>query len=210
MNILYTLFLTVSNNSEAYRPADVTELVLDVRNIVIAIVAGFVIAVFSAFYSRFVAGRAVRALMEANAYCEADAKSVEELSLRFAPYHRHCLEKGYPQRNIVARTEDGRYYIKEEQRLRAQKNYSSKENGAVVVFSAVIIMLAVIGALWFGGDAMAEKINGIINSVNSPDVSEAPDGDEDNTAGTRDEESEEGENGGEESSEKPADELTEN
>lgn len=167
---MFTPDLTaISAYAGNHKVTDIADIAVDLRAVVLCVIAGFAAALIIMYYCKAIAGKAVRLLLEAKAFSEQSAKSLEELGIKNVKYHARMLEKSNPQRTICEKAEDGRYFIKEEYRDRAERTYATKENMLGMTAVSLVITAILFFGVFFWSDSIVERIKRSVNEANKPD-----------------------------------------
>lgn len=146
------------------------EIMNDIRTVLLCVIAGFGIALVIMYYCKMIAGKSIRLLFEQKAFSPENAKSLEELGLGNIAYHKKQIEEKSPQKAIAAKTEDGKYYIREEQKDRAERTYTTKENALGMTVVSLIITAGVFFGVYFAWNTFAEKIETAIDFAKESDI----------------------------------------
>lgn len=149
---------------------DIGALAGGLIDLILYALVGFAIAMIVAYYCKIIAGKGVRLLLEKEAFSPETAKSLEELGIvKNVKYHESRLEKSVPQSRIcVCVGEDvKRYYIPEENLVRAQRTYSVSEKPLGITVISVILIAIVFGLIYFTKDLIVEKVDSLANSIAS-------------------------------------------
>lgn len=148
-----------------------------------AVFIGFVIASFMIFYHKRIIGAFVRALLEHNASGPESALGIYDLGYHKNPFIRNALKNDGTLRRIVWELEDNmqkredgvtfsarssrlnvetaKFYIPEENRIRAELRYSSKGTDIFSIIIAVILFMAVA----YGALLLLPMISDLISSM---------------------------------------------
>ena len=100
-----------------------------IRNAIVAICIGVMLACLFAYYLRAVPGGFARALLKSGALSPEAAKTPAELGFGKTPFLKRELRDGSFLRRVVRATEgegEPRYYIDEEDRIRAEVRYDKR------------------------------------------------------------------------------------
>ncbi len=113
-----------------------------------ALYAGFVIGVLVMYYNKTILGKAIRALLEKGAIGEENARTSEELGIARSALILHSIHKGTLGRyiRILPPSDENsaeRYFLNEEDRIRAELRYSNKGSDLYVVIMALVIFLLI-------------------------------------------------------------------
>ncbi len=160
----------LTSNKTILDGMDAAALAGGLIDIILYALIGFALAMIIAYYSKIIAGKGVRLLLENEAFSPETAKSLEELGIvKNVKYHQARLQKSVPQSRIcVCIGEDTkRYYIPEENIVRAQRTYSVKEKPLGMTIMAVIITAVVFGAVYFTKDLIVERVEILANTISS-------------------------------------------
>ncbi len=159
----------ISAYAEKHKLTDISDIAVNLRTVILCVIAGFAAALVIMYYCKAIAGKSVRLLLTAQAFSEESAKSLSELGIRNVKYHSRKLERSNPQKTICAKTEDGRYYIREEYRDRAARTYATKENMLGMTVVSLIITAILFAAVFFWSDSLVERIKKNVNGSKNPD-----------------------------------------
>ena len=132
-----------------------TSSLATLRNAILALAIGIILASLYAFYQKNVSGAFVRALLRAEAFSEETAKTVEELGFAKNPFvlfeikHNTMLKRVIARKTAEENGEEGApaaYYVPEELKYRAELRYQTKGNGpmALIITSALAFVMAVL------------------------------------------------------------------
>ena len=110
--MLISSLTAISAYAGNHKVTDIADIAVDLRAVVLCVIAGFAAALIIMYYCKAIAGKAVRLLLDSGAFSAESAKSLEELGVKNVKYHARMLEKSNPQRTICGKTEDGRFFIK--------------------------------------------------------------------------------------------------
>ena len=136
-----------------------------VELVAVSVFVGAVFATVMMYISRTLMGRAVRALINAGAIGSENAKTLQELGLSGDLLLQRELRKKGALRKLVSEADDtivdlpdgssyytrenpldlktGRFYIREENRVRAELRYSSKGSDIFMLLISIILYLVV-------------------------------------------------------------------
>ena len=125
------------------------------RNVILGIAIGIILASLYAFYQKNVPGAVVRALLRAEAFSPDCAKTLTELGLEknilipFELAHNGMLKKLVRAATAEGEKESGetqegeeRYYIAEEDKYRAELRFDKAGNGPVSLIITAVLILA--------------------------------------------------------------------
>ena len=118
--------------------------IVTVPMIVWSVYIGVAIGVVMGYYNKSLLGKAIRSLLEKEAFGEEKALTAEELG--FAKNHMilNSIRRGVLARFVhTLDGEEKRYYLIEEERHRAELRYSNKGTDLYVVIIALVIFLLV-------------------------------------------------------------------
>lgn len=127
-----------------------------VRNIILAMCAGILLAALCTMYQRYIPGGFIRALLRAEAFSEENAKTLAELGyeknifirfeLRFGTLllkHLHFTDENNTAANENTKrscpTQNARFYIPEELKYRAELRYDTKGSGPLQFIITVFL-----------------------------------------------------------------------
>ena len=112
--------------------------------ILLSFVIGIVIASIAMIYRQTFLGNIVRKIIDKKALSESEALTLEQLGIN--PNNilvKFALRDNSTFRKIVIKTEQNRYYIPEERRIREEIRFRKKGNDAVaVIVGAILFVLA--------------------------------------------------------------------
>ena len=118
--------------------------IMTVPMIVWTVYIGIAIGVIMTYYNRAILGRAIRALLEKEAFGADKALSAEELGFAKNRFIMNSIHRGVLARFVhTTEEEPKRYYLVEEERHRAELRYSNKGTDLYVVIIALVIFLIV-------------------------------------------------------------------
>lgn len=118
--------------------------IMTVPMIVWTVYIGIAIGVIMTYYNRAILGRAIRALLEKDAFGADKALSAEELGFAKNRFIMNSIRRGVLARFVhTTEEEPKRYYLVEEERHRAELRYSNKGTDLYVVIIALVIFLIV-------------------------------------------------------------------
>ena len=116
----------------------------DLTMILLSFVIGIVIASIAMIYRQTFLGNIVRKIIDKKALSESEALTLEQLGIN--PNNilvKFALRDNSTFRKIVIKTEQNRYYIPEERRIREEIRFRKKGNDAVaVIVGAILFVLA--------------------------------------------------------------------
>jgi hypothetical protein len=118
--------------------------------VVWSLFVGIVLGSFGVWYSKRVLGSLVKALLEAKADSESNAKSMADLGLKNSVFYNFSLRKNGTYRKIVHIAGDGsarKYYIPENMTFRADAVYNKRGTtiiGALVTILAFFVMALIV------------------------------------------------------------------
>lgn len=118
--------------------------IMTVPMLIGALYVGIAIGVIMSYYNKAILGKAIRSLLEKEAFGEEHALTAEALG-----FARNRLILNSIRRGVLARfvhTVDGeekRYYLIEDERHRAELRYSNKGTDLYVVIIGLVIFLLV-------------------------------------------------------------------
>lgn len=113
---------------------------LDLNMILLSFVVGIVIASIAMIYHQMFLGGIVRKILENGAHSPENALTLEQLNINSKNiFVKFALRDNSTFRKIVIKTEENKYYIPEERRIREEIRFRKKGNG----FSGVILALIV-------------------------------------------------------------------
>ena len=119
-----------------------------VRNIILALCAGIILAAAYTLYQSMVPGAFVRALLRAQAHSEEDAKTPAELGFEKSLTLDRQLRKNAMLQRVLRRVDspDGapmRYFIPEGEKYRAEARAQRRGNGPVGFAITVVLSVAI-------------------------------------------------------------------
>ncbi len=127
-------------------------------SIVWPIILGVFIAVVISYINKKTIGKLVDKLLALPADSEENAVTLDEIGFGGKGALRYALRPSSTLSNIIKRTEDGRYYIPEDQQYRAESVYTqSRLSVMTLIFSAIVLIIA--------GSALLNVLPSIINIV---------------------------------------------
>lgn len=116
----------------------------DLTMILLSFVIGIVIASIAILYRQTFLGNIVRKIIDKKALSESEALTLEQLGIN--PNNilvKFALRDNSTFRKIVIKTEQNRYYIPEERRIREEIRFRKKGNDVVaVIIGAILFVLA--------------------------------------------------------------------
>ena len=116
----------------------------DLTMILLSFVIGIVIASIAMIYRQTFLGNIVRKIIDKKALSESEALTLEQLGIN--PNNilvKFALRDNSTFRKIVIKTEQNRYYIPEERRIREEIRFRKKGNDVVaVIVGAILFVLA--------------------------------------------------------------------
>ena len=116
----------------------------DLTMILLSFVIGIVIASIAMIYRQTFLGNIVRKIIDKKALSESEALTLEQLGIN--PNNilvKFALRDNSTFRKIVIKTEQNRYYIPEERRIREEIRFRKKGNDVVaVIIGAILFVLA--------------------------------------------------------------------
>ena len=121
-----------------------------IRNAILAVCFGVILAALFACYQRAVPGGFVRALLQNGAASPETAKTRAELGFGKTPFLSRELRDGSFLRRVVRAAEgegEPRYYIDEADRIRAEVRYDKRGFGPVALLLTIVLTLAAGAAL---------------------------------------------------------------
>jgi len=199
------IYISVNKGADAL---DIGALAGGLIDLILCALVGFALAMVFAYYCKIIAGKGIRLLLENEAFSPEKAKSLKELGIvKNVKYHRARLKKSVPQSRICVciGEEDERYYIPEENRVRAERTYGVNEKPLGMTVISVILVAILFGAIYFTKDLLVEKAEALANSITSsesgghktedgfeyfPDKEEDTEKTEDKVSGTEEQENE--------------------
>jgi len=117
-----------------------------IRNAVFAVCFGVILAALFAYYQRAVPGGFARALLKSGACSPETAKTRAELGFGKTPFLKRELRDGSFLRRVVRVAEregEPRYYIDEEDRIRAEVRYDKQGSGLLaLLLTAALTLIA--------------------------------------------------------------------
>ncbi len=118
---------------------------ITVKLVVWAVFIGFTIGMLLTYYNKIVLGKAIRTIIEKEALSKERAMTAEVLGFARNPLILRAIDKGVLAR-FVRTVKDGsegavRYYIEEDDRIRAELRYSKKGTDLYVLIVSLIIFL---------------------------------------------------------------------
>ena len=118
--------------------------IVTVPMIVWSVYIGIAIGVFMGYYNKAVLGRAIRTLLEKEAFGEEKALTAEELGFAKNRMILHSIRRGVLARFVhTVEGKEKRYYLIEDERHRAELRYSNKGTDLYVVIISLVIFLLV-------------------------------------------------------------------
>ncbi len=112
------------------------------------IMIGVFLAILIAYFNKRSIGKLVQKLLAAPADSEENALSLSDMGLEKRSYIKYALRRGGTLSSIVKMTEDGRYYIPEEQGYRAETTYyPDRSSPLTLIIFGIILIAAGIGLL---------------------------------------------------------------
>ena len=112
-------------------------------SIIWAIILGVFIAVVITYINKKTVGKLVNKLLALPADSEENAVTLDELGFEKNGSLRYALRPSSTLSNIIKHTEDGRYYIPEDQQYRAEIVYTQNRLSVMtLVISAVLLIVA--------------------------------------------------------------------
>ena len=118
--------------------------IMTVPMIVWTVYIGIVIGTFMSYYNKAILGKAIRALLEKEAFGEENAFTAEELGFSKNYLIMNSIRRGALGRFVhVVEGEEKRYYLIEDERHRAELRYSNKGTDLYILIIALIIFLLV-------------------------------------------------------------------
>lgn len=137
--------------------------------IVVSVAIGIIIAGFVILYQNKVVGSAVRTILKKGANSPETALSIENLGIKKKSLKAYNLRTNTYLRKLVKKTEDNRFFIPEELRIRAELRYDKKKASVFSVITTVIFVV-IVGYLLIEyypmlSDMMNEAIENFKNTV---------------------------------------------
>jgi len=118
--------------------------IMTVPMIVWTVYIGIVIGVIMSYYNKAVLGKAIRTLLEKEAFGAEKALTAEELGFAGNRFILNSIRRGVLARFVHVQDEDPkRYYLIEDERHRVELRYSNKGTDLYVVIIALVIFLLV-------------------------------------------------------------------
>ena len=128
-------------------------------SIIWPIILGVFIAVVIAYINKKTIGRLVDKLLAHPADSEDNAVTLDEIGFGKKGSIRYALRPSSTLSHIIMRTEDGRFFIPEDQQYRAEAVYTqSRLSFLTIIFSAIVLILA--------GSALLNALPKIFGSIN--------------------------------------------
>ena len=129
-------------------------------SIIWAIILGVFIAVVITYINKKTVGKLVNKLLALPADSDENAVTLDELGFEKNGSLRYALRPSSTLSNIIKHTEDGRYYIPEDQQYRAEIVYTQNRLSAMtLVISAVLLIVA--------GSALLNVLPSFVNMFKS-------------------------------------------
>ena len=129
-------------------------------SIIWAIILGVFIAVVITYINKKTVGKLVNKLLALPADSEENAVTLDELGFEKNGSLRYALRPSSTLSNIIKHTEDGRYYIQEDQQYRAEIVYTQNRLSVMtLVISAVLLIVA--------GSALLNVLPSFVNMFKS-------------------------------------------
>jgi TctA family transporter len=129
-------------------------------SIIWAIILGVFIAVVITYINKKTVGKLVNKLLALPADSEENAVTLDELGFGKNGSLRYALRPSSTLSNIIKHTEDGRYYIPEDQQYRAEIVYTQNRLSVMtLVISAVLLIVA--------GSALLNVLPSFVNMFKS-------------------------------------------
>ena len=129
-------------------------------SIIWAIILGVFIAVVITYINKKTVGKLVNKLLALPADSEENAVTLDELGFEKNGSLRYALRPSSTLSNIIKHTEDGRYYIPEDQQYRAEIVYTQNRLSVMtLVISAVLLIVA--------GSALLNVLPSFVNMFKS-------------------------------------------
>ena len=157
-----------------FAAADIASVAENAKNIILAVIAGFFIALAVMYYCKVIAGKAVRLLFKAEAFSPESAKTLSELGIKNVGYHKNMLEKKNPQRTICEKIEQEgektRYFIKPIYKDRAEKTYVYKERALGLTVVSMIVTAAIFFSVVLFSDIWTDRITKVINGLGKDEI----------------------------------------
>ncbi|MBQ4120844.1 MAG: hypothetical protein IJD35_02390 [Clostridia bacterium] len=118
--------------------------IMTVPMIVWTVYIGIAIGVIMTYYNKSVLGKAIRALLEKEAFGEEKALTAEALGFAGNRVILNSIRRGALARFVhTVGEEEKRYYLVEDERHRAELRYSNKGTDLYVVIVSLVIFLLV-------------------------------------------------------------------
>lgn len=110
-------------------------------SIIWPIILGVFIAVIIAFINKKTIGKLVNKLLALPADNEDNAVTLDDIGFGKKGALRYALRPTSTLSNIIKRTEDGKYYIPEDQQYRAESVYTQNRLSIMTVIASGIILI---------------------------------------------------------------------
>lgn len=118
---------------------------ITIPTLVWAIYIGIVIGLFMTYYNKVILGKAIRAIIEKKAFAEENAMTAEELGFAKNRFILFSIRRGVLGRFIysvsASEGEPLRYYMKNEDAIRAELRYSQKGTDLYFLVIALVVFL---------------------------------------------------------------------
>ena len=127
-----------------FMAADIDMITIPV--LVWTVYIGVAVGIFMTYYNKAVLGRAIRALIEKEAIGKDKALSAEALGFEKNRFILNSIRRGVLSRFVHSDESEGsqpRYYLDEEDRVRAELRYTNKGTDLYVVILSLVIFTIV-------------------------------------------------------------------
>ena len=157
-----------------------------VELVAVSVFIGAVFATVMMYINRTLAGKAVRAIINTNAIGRENAKTLQELGLSNSVFVLRELKKKGVLRKLVSEADDeivdlpdgssyytrekpldlkqGRFYIREENRVRAELRYSSKGSDIFMLLISIILYLVIAYGVYMFIPFIIDFFDMVVNS----------------------------------------------